>query len=591
MGGARGVVGARRADRVLPRWVAMVIGVGGVLIGILLALQPFRSLAVLVIVLVVALVVSGLVDLSTPLRTGHGWVRLVPGVGQLALGLALLAWPGPGLRVLTTVVSVALVLEGLGDLVEGARAAGTARWGTVGGGVAQIVLGVLALSWPDVAVLVVAIAFGVRLALAGARLAGTGSAGARTRTRLPRTPARWRQRPGRGWQLSRGVTAAVGAVVLAGLSLLVQRSSPQADGFYAWRDPVPAAPGQLLRTEPFERDVPAGGRGWRILYSTTRDEGTPAVASAIVVSPTAAGGRTPVVAWAHGTTGWDTGCAPSVLEHPFEVGALFSLDAVIAEGWTLVATDYVGLGTEGSHPYLIGQGEGRSVLDSIRAAHQIEELRLTDSTVVWGHSQGGHAALWAGMLAPSYAPELEISGVAALAPASNLGALVGVVGSIRVGSLFGAYVVQAYTDAYADVAYADYVRPGAQVIVREMAARCLSERGVLVSVATALLLDQPVWNREPTTRPFANRLAENSPTGPITAPLLIAQGTADTLITPASQQAYVTGRCAAGTDVDYRTYEGRDHVALMHDDSPAVADLLAWTEARFDGVEASGTCR
>ena len=39
--------------------------------------------------------------------------------------------------------------------------------------------------------------------------------------------------------------------------------------------------------------------------------------------------------------------------------------------------------------------------------------------MVWGHSQGGHAALWAGQLAPTYAPELPIVGIAALSPASD----------------------------------------------------------------------------------------------------------------------------------------------------------------------------
>ncbi len=316
----------------------------------------------------------------------------------------------------------------------------------------------------------------------------------------------------------------------------------------------------------------------------------PAVASGIVVAPLRVEGPTPVVAWAHGTTGWATECAPSALEHPFEAGALFSLDAVVKKGWTLVATDYVGLGTEGSHPYLIGEPAARSVLDSVRAARQLDAVNLAESTVVWGHSQGGHAALWTGMLAGSYAPELEIAGVAALAPASNLAGLVDVVGSIRVGSLFGADVVQSYTDAYADVRYDDYVRPGAQVIVREMAARCLSERSVIVSLATALLLDQPVWRREPTTGPFAVRLAQNSPTGPIAAPLLIGQGTADTLITSDSQAAFVESRCRSGQPVDYRIYAGRDHVGLMAADSPAVADLLDWTEQRFSGAAPTDTC-
>lgn len=70
----------------------------------------------------------------------------------------------------------------------------------------------------------------------------------------------------------------------------------------------------------------------------------------------------------------------------------------------IVATDYVGLGTAGPHPYLIGQGEARSLLDSVRAARQMPGLSLEPETVIWGHSQGGHAALWAGTLAPTYAP-------------------------------------------------------------------------------------------------------------------------------------------------------------------------------------------
>ena len=51
-------------------------------------------------------------------------------------------------------------------------------------------------------------------------------------------------------------------------------------------------------------------------------------------------------------------------------------------------------------------------------------MRLGEQTVVWGHSQGGHAALWTGQLAPTSAPELDIAGVAALAPASNLPGLI-----------------------------------------------------------------------------------------------------------------------------------------------------------------------
>lgn len=336
--------------------------------------------------------------------------------------------------------------------------------------------------------------------------------------------------------------------------------------------------------------MPEGATAWRILYTTTRDDGIPAVASGLVVTPDDADGPTPVVAWAHGTTGWAPGCAPSVLPEPFQAGAMFALDDVLAQGWSMVATDYVGLGTESPHPYVIGQGEGRSVLDSLRAARELDGPDLDERTVVWGHSQGGHAALWTGALAPDYAPELQIEGVAALAPASNLQALVQVIEDSPVGALFAVYVVQAYTSVYDDIRYEEYVRPGAQLLAREMAQRCLSERGILVSLGQSLLLDRAIWDRDPTTGPFGQRLAENVPTGRVEAPLLIGQGEADTLITPAAQDAYVEARCAEGQQVDYRTYAERDHLAVAAADSPAVADVLAWTAERLAGEPVVDTC-
>jgi acetyl esterase/lipase len=356
---------------------------------------------------------------------------------------------------------------------------------------------------------------------------------------------------------------------------------------------LPQQPGVLLNSEPFLRGVPAGAQAWRLLYTTTRNDTTPAVASAIVVAPTnPPPGPRPIIAWAHGTTGFAEGCAPSLAPDPFGSGALFILDRVIEQGWVLVATDYVGLGTAGPHPYLIGQGEGRSVLDAVRAAYQLTQVRLADQVVVWGHSQGGHAALWTGMLASSYAPDLHVLGVAALAPASDLVGLVDDLPNVTGGSVFAAYVVAAYTQVYSDVNFSTYVRPAAQVLVQEMSQRCLSEPGVFVSVLTALSLtrDPDIFALDPASGPFGERLEQNRPTAPIPVPLFIAQGLADRLVLPTVQQTYVAGRCAAGQALEYRTYAARDHVGLVAADSPLVQDLLDWTQARLRGAPPSSTC-
>lgn len=598
---------ARRAlrdlgDR-LPPWAAVVLGAAATALGAAVVLRPFASLAVLVVAVVAAFVALGVVELvgdggTTPDARGPRALRVVRGLLFLALAVAVLVWPAPTIGVVALLVGVGLVVAGVLDVVDGVRSSGTDRWARVAVGAASVLLGGLALVWPDVTVLVVAVVLGVRLVLLGVRLLVAGVRRARAARRPPEPVAASSRRSRSG---RRGPAALVGAVLafvaaagLTGVSVAVQRAAPHADAFYDAPDALPDEPGSLLRAEPFTRQIPDGATAWRILYTTTLDEGEPTVASGLVVVPdgvgTDGGAPPPVVAWAHGTTGYARGCAPSVLDEPVESGAFFLLDDVLARGWALVATDYAGLGTAGPHPYLVGQGEARSVLDAVRAARALDDATLGEQTVVWGHSQGGHAALWTGAVAPAYAPDMPLAGVAALAPASDLTAMVSHLENVPGGSVFASYVVAAYDAAYPDADAIEAVRPGARLVVHEMASRCLSEPGALVSVAEALSMDQPLWTTDPTDGALGERLAENVPTGAVEAPLLVAQGASDPLVLPSTQDAYVGERCAAGQPVDYRTYEGRDHVGLVQADSPLAPDLVRWTEARLAGEPPTPTC-
>lgn len=279
-------------------------------------------------------------------------------------------------------VGLHLIGDGLGDMWDGMRARADHRAASFLHGAATVVFGILALSWPDVTVLVIAIVFAARLIIFGINRV------LRAVRPAPRDDDDSRG-PSRRWARVVGAALSLAAAgALAWLSSALNDGRPVVDAFYAAPDQVPGTPGHLLRQEPFERGIPDDALAWRILYTTTRDEGRPAVASAIVVAP--GGGK------------------PGARE-------------VIA------------------HPYLIGQGEARSVLDAVRAARQMPELDLAERTVVWGHSQGGHAALWTGAIGPSYAPEVDLIGVAALAPASNLVALVDNLGNVTGGSIFAAY--------------------------------------------------------------------------------------------------------------------------------------------------------
>jgi len=80
------------------------------------------------------------------------------------------------------------------------------------------------------------------------------------------------------------------------------------------------------------------------------------------------------------------------------------------------------------------------------------------------------------------------------------------------------------------------------------------------------------------------------PTGPIDVPLLMAQGQSDPIVPADRQQVYVDGRCAGGGILEYRTYDGFEHVDLVEADSPLIPYLVEWTQGRFDGEEAVSTC-
>ena len=134
-------------------------------------------------------------------------------------------------------------------------------------------------------------------------------------------------------------------------------------------------PGSIIRVWPLEGGGPGGGDAFRILYRSTGLNGEPiAVSGAIFIPPGSAPERgRDVIAWAHPTSGVVEACAPSLM--PDVAGMIWGLEDMLAQGHVVVATDYPGLGVPGQiHPYLIGVSEGRSVLDSVRAARDAAKL-------------------------------------------------------------------------------------------------------------------------------------------------------------------------------------------------------------------------
>lgn len=582
----------RGALRRAPWWLGVLVGVACAALGALLITRPLSALSVLAILIGLSFILSGIGDILERDRASSMGLSALLAVASVAFGVAVLAWLGRSIELLAPAIAIALIGGGILRLVAAVPSSGRdGRLATVLFGLSDIVFGVVALGWPDVTLLVVAVVFGARMLFFGLARVWEGLIGARTGG-APVAPDNARRRRARAVRLAGSVVALVLAVGMALLGSQLRAGSPLVDAFYYPPAAVPDTPGQLVRAEPFDRGIPDAGQAWRILYTTTRSDGTPTVGSGLVVVPRDAAGPPPVVTWTHGTTGYDRACAPTLLDEPLASGAMFIADELISEGWALVATDYVGLGTEGPHPYLVGEGEARSALDALRAARQIDTVTLDDETVVWGHSQGGHAALWTGILAPRYAPDVEILGVAALAPAADLPRFLETLPGITGGSVFASFVIQAYSEIYDDVGFNAYVDPAARTVAREMSKRCLSEPGIAVSVLHALAIsrDRPIFRTDAPGGALRDRLIENVPAGDLPTPILIAQGVDDTIIGSDTQDTYAAARCADGWNLDYRRYEGRDHLSLVSPDSKLVPELIQWTHDRLDRLAHERDC-
>ncbi|HEY3673905.1 MAG TPA: lipase family protein [Acidimicrobiia bacterium] len=343
------------------------------------------------------------------------------------------------------------------------------------------------------------------------------------------------------------------------------------------------APGTIIRSTPIT--APLGAKAWKVLYHSRAVDGRDIAVSGVVVVPTSAapkGGR-PVVTWAHGTTGMGDQCAPS--KQADAASAIPYVKQLVDAGYVVTATDYEGLGTPGVHPYLVGESEGRSVLDAARAARALSGPGAGDRVLVAGHSQGGQSALFAGELASSYSPELDVLGVVAAAPAADVEHILPLAAAINGGAGYLAMGIQGFHAAYPDADPAAVLSADAETKSEAATNQCSDD----VMAAFQGVSGPEVLAHDPLSIPTIQSLLHANSAGnrPAGAPVLIVQGTADTTIPKVLTDAFATKACAAGDTVDYRAYAGSTHTTVIN---AAQDDVVQWLKDRVAGKPAPTTC-
>ncbi len=368
-------------------------------------------------------------------------------------------------------------------------------------------------------------------------------------------------------------------------------------------------PGQLIWAARVP--APKGAMAWRIMYVSTAYNGVHWAVSGLVVAPTR--GRVPrggrkVLAWDHGTVGGARSCAPSEQPNParnlvnyysysspyaVDVG-IPALSTFLKRGYVVAATDYQGLGGPGVHQYVVGGTEARNVLDAVKAAQRIQAAHAGNDVVTLGWSQGGGAAIWVGQDA-RYGRPLRVLGSAGLAPATELGPQTDLKippgpsspSSPSHDAALTLDVIRGMHAAYPRLRLSDVLTPlGSQVIAgyryecNVHLADVIEEMGIPnLPLSLVKFPFPPAWS----TVLYANTQGQTS----TVAPVLVMQGTADTVVNPNATTAYVGLACRFRQPVQYSRYPGATHQTIPY---VAQKEYVGWIAARFAGKRAPSNC-
>ncbi len=364
----------------------------------------------------------------------------------------------------------------------------------------------------------------------------------------------------------------------------------------------------------FGQGSPSNGYELYIVqYVSEGSPGVPKSVTALLYLPSGVGGRVPIAAVDHPTSGMGPGCGAT------HTPAITDNIAVplVGRGYAVVATDYAGMGVDnGMTSYLVGASEAAATLDGVRALRAFHETRFdaaqlsTDFFVV-GHSQGGHAALFTHALFDA-GVGVNLLGSVSFAPGlgnakdwsqsfDNPSRAVGYFDAFTTMSLYSHMLYAGGPDA------STWLTSAAQITLPPVFHdECSMVASSLVSLyptqgdlftasftsgAMGCAFTAPCAGFEPWSTEL---IAEEPGNFTSTVPALVLQGTADTVVLPAQTMCILNRLAAHGTPFQGCAYSGLDHTSVV---AGALPDAIAWMAARRTGqtpaacaTNITGTC-
>lgn len=348
------------------------------------------------------------------------------------------------------------------------------------------------------------------------------------------------------------------------------RTGPAGDAFYTPPSPLPGrAHGDLVWDRPLRGPtaIPGAARTLLVLYRSSGSGGPAVPVSGVVSIPRgkAPRGGWPVVSYAHPLFGGADSCAPSRATTPLPTWAFGLLSRWLRAGYAVARTDYEGLGTPGVNPVDVGTSEGPGVLDIVRAARQADP-NISRTVAIVGGSLGGHAALWAAALARHYTPELAVKATVAFAPGSHLDDQIPFVTAQTTpgGALSAniALILRGLEVAQPSLDVASLLSPSAAALYPTTLTECIPALEARDSFGG--LSPAAIFVAHPQLNALARFLDTQDPSHlKIRTPVLIEQGTRDTIVLAVFTDALARELRAAGARVTYDRYPGLGHAGVQ----------------------------
>lgn len=367
------------------------------------------------------------------------------------------------------------------------------------------------------------------------------------------------------------------------------KDGPQGSTF--WDDVPQDVPTDAKRGDIYwvqqRQDAPQGSRGWNIIYVTEGADGALTYVSGEIYVPNQAGnGPRPLVLWNHETAGTQDSCAPSRRNLVSAYGPRIpALDDLLARGYVVVGSDYQGLGTPGATAYLNGLAQAHASLDAARVALKFPGANADKRFTTYGWSQGGQTSLWVAHIQNDYAPELDLLGVGAIAPASRHWDLTEY--DLTTTTTGGYYIsrMAGLNVGHPELKLRDVVSVDGLEMLEKMSAGCWDIAAATGGQPTTLFANQEGLAPG---KPWRARLEENDKFLPVkNVPFVFFQGDKDDAVPENLTRKVAQDICAQSTAVDYRKSTGLDHENIV---PVAAAALPAWFDERFEGKQPADTC-